>query len=138
MFIHKPKSGKPKLYWTDPGAAGSRQQYRFFIHHGAGAANTPAGKLNRLIQFMEYFDADIFFMGHVHDQKGQRLVQVAADSTCTKLVEREKIGMVSGSYLKTYDQGTTTYGEKRGYRPVKLGAVSVSIKPYHREVRAAV
>ena len=38
VFIHKPKSGRPKLYWIDPKGGGTRTQYRFFIHHGAGWA----------------------------------------------------------------------------------------------------
>ena len=87
---------------------------------------------------MEFFDADIFMLGHVHDQKGQRLVSVGASADCSKLVEKDRIGVISGSYLLTYKQDITTYGEKRGYRPVKLGAVSVDITPYHRRVTAAI
>jgi hypothetical protein len=139
VFIHAPRCENPLLRWQDaPGEGGSRQQFRFLVSHGSGAAATPSGKLNKLIQYMEIFDADIYMIGHVHDQKGQRLVQVSANQYCTELTEHDRVGLISGSYLKTYAQDVTTYGEKRGYRPTKLGAVTVTIKPYTREIRAEI
>jgi len=111
---------------------------RFFVHHGAGFAQTPGGKLNRLIQFMQMFDADIFFCAHVHDQVGRRDVTISANESCTKLTERVKLGVVSGSYLKTYSQGTTSYGEQRGYRPTTLGSAMVSIKPQTGEIKGEI
>lgn len=112
--------------------------FRVFAHHGAGYAQTPGGKLNRLVQFMQSFDADIYFTGHVHDQVGRREPRLGANADCTKLVAQERIGVVSGSYLKTYAQGVTTYGEQKGYRPVSLGASFVRIKPETREVRGEI
>ena len=107
---------------------------RIFHHHGAGGAQTPGGKLNRLIRFMEYFDADIYFVGHVHDQIGKRVVQIGANRSCTKLEGRTKLGIICGSYLETYAQNVVTYGEKRGYSPVPLGPVQVKFIPDKKEV----
>jgi len=107
--------------------------FRVFCHHGAGAAQTKGGKINRLVKFMRTFDADIFFMGHVHDQMGARIQVLTADAKCEKLQNREKIGVISGSYLKTYAQGVTSYGEQKGYEPTTLGAAWVSIRPFTRE-----
>lgn len=108
--------------------------FRIWCHHGAGAAQTKGGKINRLVSFMRHFDADIFFMGHVHDQMGARIQVLTADSKCEKLQNREKIGVISGSYLKTYAQGVTSYGEQKGYEPTTLGAAWVSIRPATREL----
>jgi hypothetical protein len=113
--------------------AGS-ETFRVWCHHGAGAAQTKGGKINRLTSFMRNFDADIFFMGHVHDQMGARLQVLEANADCTKLTNRTKIGVVSGSYLKTYAQGVTSYGEMKGYEPTTLGAAHVQIRPDTREV----
>ena len=110
------------------------QVFRVWCHHGAGAAQTKGGKINRLTSFMRNFDADIFFMGHVHDQMGARLQVLEADRDCTKLTNREKLGVISGSFLKTYARGITTYGEQKGYEPVTLGAAWVAIKPDTREM----
>ena len=108
--------------------------FRVWCHHGAGAAQTKGGKINRLVSFMRNFDADIFFMGHVHDQMGARLTPLCASDDCTKIRHRTKLGVISGSYLKTYAQGVTTYGEQKGYEPVTLGAAWVAIKPDTREI----
>ncbi|GAG31478.1 unnamed protein product, partial [marine sediment metagenome] len=62
VFIRVSNCKIPKLYWKDPMKGGDRHQFRFYIHHGAGAAATPAGKLNRLIKFMNYFDGVDVFM----------------------------------------------------------------------------
>jgi len=138
VFIHTPGSGEPKLYWTDPKVGATRQQFRFFIHHGAGGAATPAGKLNRLIKFMDYFIADIYMIGHVHGQTGTRLTQVSANKPCSVIKDKDRLGIITGTYLRTYTQNITGYGEKRGYRPTKLGAVSVDINPFHRTFTAAI
>src|SRR4030042_2490577 len=75
---------------------------RVFLHHGAGYANTEGGKLNRLLQFMMRFPlAAIYFVGHVHDEMGKRLTILDANSRCDKIVGVEKIGLISGGYLKT-------------------------------------
>lgn len=112
--------------------------FRVFCHHGAGYAQTPGGKLNRLIQFMQSFDADIYFCGHVHDHVARKEPAIAADKTCTTIVERVRLGVVAGSYLRTYVQGSTGYGEQKGYRPTDLGAAVVTIKPDAREFEASV
>lgn len=138
IFVRDPKARKPKLVAESPGSAFSRTSFRIFAHHGAGFATTPGGKLNRLIQFMQSFDADIYFCGHVHDQTGRREPRIGANAACDKLEARQRLGVISGSYLKTYAQGTTTYGEQRGYRPTCLGAAWVSIKPETREMRGAI
>jgi len=113
-------------------------RFRIFAHHGAGFAQTAGGKLNRLTQFMQAFEADIYFCGHVHDKVGRRFVTLAADANCGKLVHREKVGMISGSYLRTYTQGSCCYGEQRGYSPTTLGAASVEIHPQSRSIRAEI
>ncbi len=137
-FIKKAKVVTPTLSRQCPAGGSSHNTYRFFIHHGAGSSSTPGGKLNRLIQFMQAFEADIYLLGHVHDQKGQRLVHIGANASCTKLVEKHKIGIISGGYIKTYASGTTSYGEQRGYAPVALGASFVRIMPYTRQITAEV
>ena len=133
---------RPTIYLERPrystGNGGRTCSKRFFIHHGAGFAQTPGGKRNRLIQFMDAFQADIYMLGHVHDKKGQRLVTITADTDCKKLVAVERLGIITGTYLRTYAAGVTGYAEQRGYRPVPIGASFVKIKPETGEMRAEV
>lgn len=111
-----------------------RHVFKLWCHHGASGAQTKGGKMNRLKKFMDSFDADIYMMGHVHDQTGTREVILSTDQAGTKLVQKEKIGVISGGYFKTYAAGVTTYGEVAGYSPTTLGAAWVTIKPETREL----
>ena len=87
---------------------------------------------------MHNVEADIYFMGHVHEQKGQRNVRLGANATCDKLSARESIGVITGSYLKTYSNKCTSYGEVKGYTPTPLGAARVTIRPETREIKGEV
>jgi hypothetical protein len=133
VFCRMARVRKPRIQSEQPGA-GERRQFRFFTHHGAGYAVTKGGKLNRLLRFMDDFEADVYMIGHLHDQTGTRRVTVGANSECTELADRQSIGVISGAYLKTYQQGVTTYGEIKGYAPATLGASWVAIRPETREL----
>jgi hypothetical protein len=129
VFCRVPKIKKPYIT-KKPIGNGDAWTVRMAAHHGAGFATTPGGKLNRLIQFMNMFPyAQVVWCGHVHDQKGQRQVGIDADGPCNKIIARERLGVISGGYLKTYQSGVTTYGEMKGYGPTVLGAAKVSFTP---------
>ena len=121
-----------------PKNCNARHRFRIFAHHGSGFAATPGGKLNRLIRFMNMMEADIYLMGHVHDQTGRRMVEIRADATCENITQREKLGVICGTYLRTYTQGSTGYGEQKGYEPVPLGARFVRIHPDSGQVKAEI
>jgi hypothetical protein len=135
-----PMDGEPGIISDEVIVSSSRdsRRFRFFLHHGSGFAQTAGGKLNRLTQFMQAFEADVYFCGHVHDRVGRRLVTLGADANCAKLVHQEKLGMIAGSYLRTYTLNTCTYGEQRGYAPTSLGAAWVEIRPNTKEMRAEI
>ena len=131
LFV-RASCAEPTCAWSRPkGVNRSKTQLkmRVFAHHGAGFAQTPGGKLNRLIQFMQSFNADLYFCGHVHDQVGRREPTLGCNADCSKITKHERLGLISGSYLKTYAQGVCTYGEQRGYRPTCLGAAWAEINP---------
>lgn len=115
----------------------SRNEHTFRVvaHHGAGFAQTAGGKLNRLISFMNSFPlADIFLMGHVHEKLQHTRPIIGADDACERLIEVLQLGVVGGTYLKTYSEGPAIYGEKKGYRPVALGSPAVIIHPATRDL----
>lgn len=120
------------------GTGKTSHTFRIFAHHGAGFAQTPGGKMNKLIQFMQSFSADIYFLGHVHDSIARKEPMLGADRDCTSIIHIPRLGVISGSYLKTYQQNSTTYGEQRGYRPVNLGPAVVGVQPDTRDMWAIV
>jgi len=116
----------------------SARKYTLCVFHGSGAAQTPGGKINTLDKLMRITDADITFCGHLHDQLGRRQNTITTNRTCSKLESISRIGLMSGSYLKTYSEECTTYGEVRGYLPTCLGAAKVIIKPAINKVYAII
>lgn len=131
VFCRVKHDGPPKLLrdYDTNGSGTTYSSFRTFVHHGAGWAVTKGGKLKRMLDFFGAFDADLYFLGHVHDQLAVRDVTITANQPCTSLVQKHKLGVISGSYLKTYSQDITTYGEQRGYSPTVLGAATIHLKP---------
>ena len=112
--------------------------YRIFCHHGAGGAQTAGGKINRLVGFMNAFEADIYMSAHSHDAIAKRIASIHANASCTEITNHDKVGFVTGSYLRTYTQGVTGYGEVKGYAPVPLGALCVEIHTSNGEARVTI
>lgn len=111
---------------------------RIYTHHGCGAPRSRGAKLNRLLEFMGRFDAEVTFMAHVHDQTAKRSVRIRGNDACDDVTEYDQLGVITGAYLRTYALGPAGYGEKKGYDPVPLGAVPVAFTPdkhkFHAEV----
>ncbi len=100
---------------------------RHFLSHGSGGAATPGGKLNTIMKYINQFDADIYWVGHLHDSLAYKVPIVGADRKCNYLMAKIKLGIMSGSFFRTYAQGVTTYSERKGYRPTYLGAAKVRV-----------
>ena len=123
------------LVFRRGGKKGTTKKFRVYAHHGAGYAITSGGKLNRLIGFMHRWPkADIVIIGHVHEKMMHLNVPLDGNAKCSKIIQSPQIGVITGSYLKTYSEGVTTYGEQRGYAPVALGAAAVVIQPTSGEL----
>ena len=139
-FVRTRAHKTPTLSLTRPAGkdSGTDWTVRVFAHHGAGGASTPGGKLNRLTQFMDAFDCDLFFVGHVHDNLARKSPVLGLSADGSKLVQRERMGLIAGSYLKCYTQGSSGYGERKGYRPTSLGASVAELHPESHTMRAAI
>lgn len=144
VFVRVAQAGQDKSYklllgWPYKRHGNERWRLRIRAHHGAGAAQTAGGKLNRLVQFMQQAPrADLVVCGHVHDQVGRRLPYLDANKDCTDIVDHARVGVISGTYLKTYAVGPAGYGEKKGYDPTPLGCAVVDIEPDKRRIRGEV
>ena len=137
-FVRKNASSKfGKVYAAAPDERSATSSMRLYGHHGAGASATPSGKTRRLQTFMESFDADAYVIGHVHGKHVLTLTTVSGNRACTELQDRNRIGAITGSYLKAYHEGVAAgYGEKAGYRPSPLGATILTYTPDTRELSA--
>ena len=110
---------------------------RWYLHHGAGYAQTKGGKLNRLLRFVFTREADIAVMGHVHASIDDVTPILAANDACTHLVAKNRLGVISGTYLKAYQDdpdGSASYAERAGYEPTPLGSPVIVFTPGSRRV----
>jgi len=128
--------GPPVLRSAPLGAGHSSWRVRVFAHHGAGNAQTPGGKLNKLIRAMDYFpSADLVLMAHVHDEMTKRLARLDGNAKCTHIVDHEQVGAICGSYLRTYGEGPASYGEMNLYRPVCIGMTEIQFRPDKKRIQ---
>jgi predicted phosphodiesterase len=134
-FVHNPRMKKPsemKISFSIPEKFTAK--LRIFIHHGAGASNTAGGKINRLKELVNMVEADLVMMGHVHEQMAKTFLRLSANDLCNEIGQKPTMGLITGSYLKTYSEGFTGYGEIKAYAPATLGATRARYTPLTMEL----
>jgi hypothetical protein len=124
------------LRFKERGNPGRRASLDVFAHHGSGAAQTGGGKLGRLEKNMAITNAPLVLMGHVHEQLSYSNVRLSKGKGKNKgrIVDNLQTGVVCGTYLRTYSQGHSGYGERAGYRATPLGSPIISITPSTNEM----
>ncbi len=97
-----------------------------YAYHGYSAGRKTGACVNNVENLAQYYDADIFLIGHSH-----KLV-------CTKQVMinyygyKTKLFCNTGTFLETASYGTTGYGEIAGYPPLRLGCPKIKWFPKKR------
>lgn len=132
-FVHEPgfKSGC-KMIYSDIPPDKFTARLRVFIHHGMGAANTAGGKINKLKALVDMVDADLVMMGHCHEQFAKAFLKLVPNADCSEIGQKVTMGLITGSYLRTYAPGFTGYGEIKGYSATTLGATRARYIPGER------
>ena len=98
------------------------------LHHGWFAGRKPGGKANNLLAAFEKFDCDLFICGHGHEK-------LVVNNTCLHVDEdghikdKHRFAMMTGSYLRTFTEGKSSYAEDAGYSPSTLGPVEIKYTP---------
>lgn len=117
-----PYLGHSTLFRLSFQRAKSEQRTKFDIYavHGAYGGAKAGGKINKLEQMAKDFDANLYMMGHVHDIISYTRPRLYLDNNIN-IKDKRLAFMITGSFLKTYDEGGMGYGEKKMYSPVKIG-----------------
>ena len=104
---------------------------KIFASHTRIAGKKKGSKINRLRELFGQFDADVYFAGHGHDRvKDDSFVHLTVPNKGTlRLLPKRKIGIMTGSYLRTYQEGSSGYGETALYQPCDMGFLGVTIQP---------
>lgn len=131
-FVHEPGFRGCRITHSAVPPEDFMSRLRVLVHHGVGAANTAGGKLNKLKNLVDSVEADLIMMGHVHEQFAKSFTRLFPNEDCSKIKSKVTMGLITGSYLRIYGPGYTSYGEQWGYFPTSLGATRARFCPRTR------
>jgi hypothetical protein len=97
------------------------QIYTLYGTHGASGSWTSGGKINAVERMIKGIEAEIIFMGHVHDLLHKTIPRMKVDRGRVKEIKTHFI--VTGSYLKYLG----SYGQEKGYPPTSQGSPKVKL-----------
>jgi len=109
-----------------------RAKLSVFATHGAGNAATPGGKMQRLKKYCDMVDSDLVLMGHLHDT--MKVTSIRLRQTEEGIGNASQLGVMTGTYLRTYSEGEGGYGEMKGYQATPIGHACITIIPATREM----
>jgi predicted phosphodiesterase len=109
--------------------------YKIHSQHGHGGGRKVGGKVNLLHDLPSNVTADIHIMGHVHDRIYDDGVQLDMVHKGAKLVAREKLYGITGTYYRTYQEGSISYGEKKNYKPTAIGSLLITFAPFSPDTK---
>lgn len=116
-----------KLLFSEKGARG--RTVIIHGHHGfGGGSRTQGADLTKYSKDISFYDASIFLRGHVHRLQFDEIPQLGIIGE--NLVNKPRILIICGSFKKSLNtNGDTTWEEKQGFPPVKIGGSTILIKP---------
>lgn len=118
-------SGLFEIIFTQNGSRGRSVVIRY--HHGYAGGRTEGGQLTTLARETKHWEADVFLYGHGHNYQTYTIPRMGKSGS--KLISKDQVILLCGTFLKTYVIGDVTYSEKKGYAPVRVGSPYVTIKP---------
>lgn len=100
---------------------------RMYVRHGESAGRTFAGPLQQLEQQMRAFTAHIYVIAHHHKLVAAGAVKLEESPTsATNLAATDSRLVATGSWLRGYLKGETTYAERGMMVPLATGAPMIS------------
>jgi len=105
-----------------------------FAEHGATGGGTDGNAVNSLQKRGLEFAADVYLKGHVHKYGVTQRTELAWGPKA--LATRDRIFLLTGTYLKGYSEFEVTYGERKAYPPSEIGGGVVVLDPKDRRIHA--
>ena len=121
-------SGWLRLRFSRHGS-NSRRHILINCHHGFVGGKLAGAKALNMQRWLWNHEADLVIFGHSHNISIQREAVEYVDDR-DNIAIRDKLGCFSGTFLKTTQEGTTTYSEVKGYFPLPTGGVEIILTPY--------
>jgi predicted phosphodiesterase len=108
-----------------------RNPLTIYCHHGYSAGRKTGGCVNNIEGLAQYWDADVYMVGHSH--KLWNTVQVKVCWAGYK-----KVAFCNtGTFMETATYGHTGYSEEAGYPPLKMGCIKIKWLPEDEDIQAS-
>ena len=118
-----------KNYLKD-GKTGGTVTLKMLVHHGdwSAGSGTTGGDINSAQSRANAWDVDIAIFAHTHRKHGWTVpVLTVPAKGALELVERPRVYIRAGSFMKGYLRGCSTYAEAKLLPPTALGAVTLRV-----------
>jgi len=113
---------------------GAKSYVRMYASHGRGSGRTAGAEPRVLTELAANVDADIIFKGHSHSYCILPPITVlylpAFGGMPDDILERYKHAANWGTYMKTYQAGSSTYASRAAYPPRPLYTVFAEVTPF--------
>jgi len=107
--------------------------YVVFAAHGSTGAVSPAGKINAVMKYGTYIDADLYLMGHVHELAHHTTEYFRVDIGNKQIVKDKRHYVITGHYLNYGG-----YAEAKGYAPGKTGSPNIKLSKDIKRIRVSI
>ena len=108
-------------------------QIKIVLHHGRGGGRTCGSSINKLQEMLSSYDGvDIVLQGHDHNRNVDyvnRLGITEARNGKPKLYEKKILLARTGSFLRGYEPGKTSYVVGKALPPADLGGIKIELTP---------
>jgi predicted phosphodiesterase len=117
-----------------------RSQYvrknTLWYHHGFGGGGSQEAAIRKLKDKAKDFYTDMYIMGHTHKPIATQdaYYGIESNNRLPRLIKKYRSYMVTCSYLDTYTEGNTNYGEEKGYSPNIISRQTFKIYPEDNKI----
>jgi hypothetical protein len=120
-------------------ATGKKPHYTFdiFSQHGRVGGRKGGNKINWLEDLIGYVKADVYIIAHSHIKATELKTQLYLDSHLN-LKQRKKVLAVTGSFLRGYNEGHSSYIEKWMLPPTDLGVIKLMFNPREKDIHVSI
>jgi DNA repair exonuclease SbcCD nuclease subunit len=117
---------------------GATTIYTIYAIHGFGASRNSGSKVNKMEDVAHVFNADLILMAHEHKKIAAPPVLRLGLNSRGKLIQEVQNAVMTGSFLRGFVEGSSSYVERSGYHPTDLGVPIVTIKPDIKETHITI
>jgi len=114
----------------------SSMRLDIFAEHGYGGGRLEGAPALALARLAKNYHAQIFIEGHRHREMSfvDERVRVAG----SRLVGEKLAFICSGSYLKSWQEDTEIYAERKQYPPKPTGSPIIKVAPWQGEIEITI